>query len=334
MQHGIHSVSTMTPLRVSLMGGGSDFPEHYLRHGGAVVSMSIQQFTYVTVKRHSELFGERYRISYSETEHCDQREDIRNDICRASLELLGIDEPLHISTSADIPAQSGLGSSSSFAVGLLLALHTLQGRRVPSAQLAREACQVELEILRRPMGIQDQYAAALGGMNVLYFDRDGCVRIESLPPTGAREEALESLRMVWTGRQRQAESVLAEQQSNTRARSTEIGQLREMAIQLREGLLRDRLDFREFAQLITHSWKLKRGLASGVSDHEIDALVQELLESGALGAKVLGAGGGGFILTTSWPEDAPRLDQVLEKHVVVPIKLENHGARVMAQVAF
>lgn len=334
MQSGIHSVSTMTPLRVSLMGGGSDFPEHYLRHGGAVVSMAIQQFTYVTVKRHSELFGERYRVSYSETEHCDQRAAIRNDICRASLELLGIDEPLHISTSSDIPAQSGLGSSSSFAVGLLLALHTLQGRRVPSAQLASEACRVELEILRRPMGVQDQYAAALGGMNMLYFDRDGSVRVESLPPTGAREEALASLRMVWTGRQRQAESVLAEQQSNTQALSTEIGQLQEMAIQLREVLLRESLDFSQFAQMMTDSWNLKRGLASGISDHEIDGLVQELLGSGALGAKVLGAGGGGFVLTTSRPEGFFRLDQVLAKHVVVPIRLENHGARVMAQVTF
>lgn len=332
MQSGIHSVSTMTPLRVSLMGGGSDFPEHYSRHGGAVVSMAIQQFTYVTVKRHSELFGERYRVSYSETEHCDRRDDIRNDICRAALELLGIDEPLHISTSSDLPAQSGLGSSSSFAVGLLLALHTMHGRRVPSAQLAREACQVELEILRRPMGIQDQFAAALGGMNALYIERDGTVKVESIGPSPGRDAILNSLKMVWTGRQRKAESVLAEQQANTHAREREICELQQMAGELRSLIARSDFPVEEFGNLLTTSWEVKRSLAGGVSDESIDALVQRLLNAGVLGAKVLGAGGGGFVLIACHQPLAPALLSVLDGETVLPVRVENHGARVMSTV--
>ena len=333
MSNDVHAVSTMTPLRVSLMGGGSDFPEHYLQNGGAVVSLAIQQFTYVTVKRHSQLFGERYRISYSETEHCDRRDDIRNDICRACLELLDIDEPLHIATSSDLPAQSGLGSSSSFAVGLLLALHTMQGRRVSTAQLAMEACRVELELLSRPMGIQDQYAAALGGMNALYFRSDGSVRIESLAQTAARDLALSSMKMVWTGRQRKAESVLAEQQRNTRDRMKEIGELHDMALKLRDMLVSDRLDTSSLATMLTRSWLLKRNLAEGVSDQDIDALVDDLLAAGAIGAKVLGAGGGGFVLIVGDPDGSPRLNELLATSVVLPVRLENHGARVISAVS-
>lgn len=333
MQSGIHSVSTMTPLRVSLMGGGSDFPEHYLRHGGAVVSMAIQQFTYVTVKRHSELFGERYRISYSETEHCDRREDIRNDICRACLELLDVNDALHISTSADLPAQSGLGSSSSFAVGLLLALHTMKGRRVSTAQLAREACEVELGILRRPMGVQDQYAAAIGGMNAFYFKRDGSVQIESIPTNDARDRILTSLSMVWTGRQREAESVLSEQRHNAPSMAQEIVALQQMAIELRDLLVTDQLSVQDFASMLTQSWQLKRRLARGVSDAEIDNLVAALMDAGGLGAKVLGAGGGGFVLVASelneWTPSTGRQSGL----VVLPVAVENQGARVTSLVS-
>jgi D-glycero-alpha-D-manno-heptose-7-phosphate kinase len=165
------SCLTIAPLRVSFVGGGSDFPNYYLKNGGAVVSTAISKYVYVHVKRHDPLFQERYRISYSEVEHTQSRESIKNRIVKSSLELLEIDEPLQISTSADLPAASGLGSSSSFAVALLLALHSLKGESVSPLQLSEEACNVEIEMLKSPIGKQDQYASAFGGMNFIEFNR-------------------------------------------------------------------------------------------------------------------------------------------------------------------
>jgi galactokinase/mevalonate kinase-like predicted kinase len=168
----------MTPLRVSFMGGGTDFPRYYSDHGGIVVSAGIQAHVYVTVMKYSPMFGERYRISYSETERRADRNSIENGIVRGCLELLNIDEPLHISTSADVPAMSGLGSSSSFAVGLLLALHAMHGEDMSAAALAEEACQVELEVLGKPIGKQDQYIAAYGGLSGFHFRADGRVEVD------------------------------------------------------------------------------------------------------------------------------------------------------------
>ena len=162
-------VTTITPQRISFAGGGTDFPDFYLKNGGAVVSATIDKFVYVTVKRHSELFREKYRLSYSQTEHVDEIDSIENDIARECLRFLNVDPPLFISTTSDLPVSSGLGSSSSFAVGLLLALHNLRGESVTAGQLAEEACHIEIEVLGKPIGKQDQYAAAFGGLNFYEF---------------------------------------------------------------------------------------------------------------------------------------------------------------------
>jgi D-glycero-alpha-D-manno-heptose-7-phosphate kinase len=333
MLGNMHSVSTLAPLRVSLLGGGTDFPEYFREKSGIVVSIAIPKYTFVTVKRHSDLFGERFRVSYSETEHTDQRSSIKNDICRACLEYLQVDEPLNISTSADLPAQSGLGSSSSFAVALLLALHTMKGERITTAQLAREACDVELNLLRRPMGIQDQYAAALGGMNALYFERHGAPRIEPLGPSKSRDSLISSLEMIWTGRQRAAESVLTEQQRNTSDRYSELDGIRNLARQLRDGLVMGDMSVEAFAQMLSRSWELKKSLASGVSDTHVDQLVMNALQAGALGAKLLGAGGGGFVLVVCPESRPPSLSQFLMESRSIPVSIENLGARVIAEVS-
>jgi D-glycero-alpha-D-manno-heptose-7-phosphate kinase len=174
------SVLTLAPLRVSLVGGGTDFESYYSKLGGMVVSAAINKYVYVHIKRHSSLFQEKYRISYSSTEHCQTRDEIKNLIVRSSLELLGIDEPLQISISADLPSNSGLGSSSSFAVALLLGLHTLKGEQVSAGQIAREACEVEINFMRSPIGKQDQYASSFGGFNCFEFLEDNTVKIQPL----------------------------------------------------------------------------------------------------------------------------------------------------------
>ena len=206
------SVLSTAPLRISFLGGGSDIASFYEKSPGAVVSAAIDKYVYVHIKRHDPLFQERYRISYSEIEHSYSRSEIRNDIVRSCLEYLEIDEPLQISTSADLPANSGLGSSSSFAVALLLGLHAMRGEEISPIQVAEEACRVEIEILKSPIGKQDQYAAAFGGLNFFNFSTNGSVNIEPLYlPNVDSGRLLENIVLVWTGQSRKANVILADQ---------------------------------------------------------------------------------------------------------------------------
>ena len=171
-KHKPRAVTTITPQRISFVGGGTDLPSFYELHEGGVISSAINQYVYVTVKKHSPLFNEQYRLSYSKTEHVHNLNEIENSIARECLRLVEVEPPLYISTAADLPASSGLGSSSSFAVGLLNALHLLKGERVTPAQLAEEACFIEIETLCNPIGKQDQYAAAFGGLNHIIFKKN------------------------------------------------------------------------------------------------------------------------------------------------------------------
>src|SRR5215813_12235302 len=226
----LRAVTTIAPLRVSLAGGGTDIVSYYGQHGGAVVSSTIDQYVYVTVKRHSPLFNENYRLSYSKTEHVDRLDDIENDIARECLRLVHVDPPLFISTAADLPALSGLGSSSSFAVGLLYALHAIKGEDVSAGQLAEEACHVEIDLLKRPIGKQDQYAAAFGGLNYISFRRDGRVRLDPLwLPNDALGKLFKASMLFWTGHQRNAAEVLAQQVSRMPEAGPDYDKLREMA---------------------------------------------------------------------------------------------------------
>ena len=328
----LHAVTTMTPLRVSFMGGGTDLLAYYSLRGGVVVSAAIRAYIYVSVKRHSALFGERYRVSYSETEHQSSRQDIRNDIVRATLEFLDFDEPLHISTSADLPAMSGLGSSSSFAVGLLHALHALRGEEVSSSRLAQEACQVEIELLGRPIGKQDQYAAAIGGVNAFYFEPDGRVRIEPVNHHLIEGGGLDHLYLVWTGMQRRAEEILQRQNEDTQANLESLDLLREQAMSLLDDVSRGELTLEQMAKYLSYGWELKRGLAKGIGTSELDAIWEDLLDSGAQGGKLLGAGGGGFFLVAVPPENVDSFLVRQSSRYPILKRIDVMGSRVLSMV--
>ena len=321
----------MTPLRVSFFGGGTDFPTFYNHQNGFVVSMAIQEFIYVSVKRHSPLFGEKYRISYYETEHVNALGDIKNSIARSCIELIGIEEPLFISTSSDIPAMSGLGSSSSFAVGLLNALHEMQGQTVSAGQLAEEACEVELNLLGKPIGKQDQYAAAFGGLNSFEFRTDGRVSVDAITLDGKSIYPLDRLVLVWTGMQRSAESILMEQNENTETNRTNLVKLKEFATTFKRELVAGDLRLEQLASMLNESWSVKRNLASNVSSDEMDAVFSRLIEAGALGGKLLGAGGGGFFLACVplelWADFTERVHPLN----VLPVTLESMGSRVLSR---
>jgi D-glycero-alpha-D-manno-heptose-7-phosphate kinase len=326
-------VTTMTPLRMSFVGGGSDFSEFYLREGGAVLSTAIDKYIYVTVKGHSPLFGEAYRINYSVTERASSLDDIENDIARECLRLVPVEPPLYVSTAADLPANSGLASSSAFAVGLLYALHMMRGEDVSAGQLAEEACTVEIERLRRPIGKQDQYAAAFGGLNLIEFHRDEMV---TLDPIWLGDDKLERLftssLVFWTGIQRNAATVLTEQRARINDTREIIAAMRDDAWQLRS-LLRNGFDLKKFGALLDRNWRRKCELATLVSDESIDRWYEMALAAGAFGGKLLGAGGGGFLYLVAPPERHPPIRTALAQLPEIAFAYEPRGSRVLHMVA-
>jgi D-glycero-alpha-D-manno-heptose-7-phosphate kinase len=332
--NSLRAVTTIAPLRVSFAGGGTDIASYFTRHGGAVVSSTIDQYVYVTVKRHSQLFKENYRLSYSKTERVHRLDDMENDIARECLRLVHVQPPLFIATAADLPALSGLGSSSSFAVGLLYALHAFKGEDVSAGQLAEEACHVEIEVLKRPIGKQDQYAAAFGGLNYISFRRDGRVRLDPLwLPNDALSKLFKASMLFWTALQRDAGRVLAEQVSRMPQADAEYAKLREMADDCRDQLLSGADDLTRVGALLDAGWRIKRGFASGISSDRIDERYQRALSAGALGGKILGAGGGGFLYLVVPPNRQDKVRSALADMVDVPINHDPRGARILSVVS-
>ncbi len=326
-------VTTITPQRISFAGGGTDFTDFYLNHGGAVVSATIDKFVYVTVKRHSELFQEKYRLSYSQTEHVDDIELIENDIARECLRFLNVDPPLFISTTSDLPVSSGLGSSSSFAVGLLLALHNLRGESVTAGQLAEEACHIEIEVLGKPIGKQDQYAAAFGGLNFYDFRKDGRVRVESLWNSRNDSQSIfDASVLFWTGVQRKAEDILGEQQKNIPNRIDSLVEMSKLAGKCREVFLHSEKLVSDVAEIVNMSWVHKRNFASTISSDVLDDGVARAIKSGALGSKIAGAGGGGFLYVLAKKADQDNVIKSLSDMSPVNFKYSPSGARVLVSI--
>lgn len=322
-------VVTRTPLRVSFAGGGTDLAEYYLSSEGAVLSTAIQQHVYVTVKRHGELYGEPVRLNYSETEQVKRVVELRNEIARECLRFLDVEPPIYVSTVSDVPSGSGLGSSSAFAVGLLNALHVLRGERVSAGQLAEEAAHIEIDVLGHPIGKQDHYAAALGGFNLLRFLPSGGVSAEPLrSPEGSLDELFSNLMLFFTGRFRRAAAVLAEQRTNTERKRAELDRLRACALELQDLLYRG-FDGAEVGRIMDESWRIKRELATGVTDREIDSMYAAARGAGALGGKLCGAGGGGFILLVVPPSWHERVREALSGLGEVPLRYQPLGTRVL-----
>lgn len=326
--HGV--ILTRTPLRVSFAGGGTDLPAFYESGFGAVFSTTIDKFVYVTVKRHGEVFDERIRLNYSQSESVRELDEIENDIARECLRFLDIDPPIYISVVSDLPDSSGLGGSSSFAVGLLNALHTFRGERVSPGQLAEEASHIEIEVLRQPIGKQDQYAAAFGGLNLFCFKAGGAV---SLEPQRARNGVIAEMfvrsLIVWTGHQRRSSSILEEQQANTERHAADLVQMRQHAYDLQVVMRQDSFDAERFGRVLDRSWQLKRGLASGVTTGQIDEWYRLALDAGATGGKLCGAGGGGFLLFIVGPERRAAVRRALGELMAIDIGYEAHGSRVL-----
>ncbi len=321
-------IVSRTPLRVSFIGGGTDLPDFYEEHGGAVVSTSVDKWIHVIV---ATRFEGNVRVSYSKTEIVDCASDVEHDLVREAMRLAGVPRGVEIITLADVPSQgTGMGSSSTVTVGLLNALYAFQGLYKPPAVLAEEASQIEIEALGKPIGRQDQYAAALGGFNLIEFlPRGGGVRVEPVISSPDTFKGLQrSLLMFYTGRQRSADDVLGEQRVAIRegASVSTLKQLTALAYELRDRLSASDVD--ALGPLLHQSWELKKGLAGGVSDDSIDGFYSRALDAGATGGKILGAGGGGFLLLFTPVERQPAVRSALSSLREVPVRFSARGTHI------
>lgn len=323
-------VVTRTPLRISFAGGGTDLAAFYELDHGAVFSTAINKYIYVTVKRHGEVFDERIRLNYSKSETVQRTEEVQNHIARECLQFLKIEPPIYISTVGDLPASTGLGGSSSFAVGLLNALHAYRGERVSAGQLAEEASYIEIEVLKEPIGKQDQYAAAFGGLNLFCFKPGGGVMVEPQRlDNGTLGGLFDHILTFWTGHQRDTSSVLTEQKANTMKKMDSLLKMRDHAYQLQTLLSNGHCDVQAFGQILDESWKLKRGLASTITNDQIDSLYRLARDMGAVGGKLCGAGGGGFLLFVVPRERHQAVRQALCTLREVPMGPEAHGSQIL-----
>ena len=286
-------IITKTPLRISFTGGGTDLRDYYEKRGGAVVSAGINKYIYITVNRK---FDNRIRVSYSKTEMVDAVEELRHDLVRECLKLVGIRGGVEITSIADIPSGTGLGSSSAFTVGLLNALYTYAGHSPSAEELAQQACYVEIEVLGHPIGKQDQYAAAYGGMNCFQFNMDGSVaRRRVFLDDGDFRRMRQKLMLFYTGMTRSADAILTEQKKNSATKMDTLDAMRDQALEMYRELTTNGFNER-FGEALHEGWLRKQSLASAISNSTIASCYERAIAAGAKGGKLLGAGGGGFLL--------------------------------------
>lgn len=321
-------IISRTPFRVSFMGGGTDLPEFYREEEGAVLSTTINKFMYITI---NDRFDSSYRLSYSRTEICESLSEIEHPIFRNVLQKYGRpDQGMEIISMADIPAGTGLGSSSSFTVGLLHALKAHLGKFQSAEDLAAEASHIEIEDLKEPIGKQDQYAAAYGGLQLIRFLPDGKVITEPLVLKERTRGDLESsMMMFYTGTVRKAAEVLAEQRSRTDSKREILRQMRDQAYQMRELLHSDSTGVADSGRLLNEAWRLKKSLVSSISNSEINEAYEVAMKHGAWGGKLLGAGGGGFLLMLAPKENHVSIERALTRYRRIPIQFEKLGSKII-----
>jgi D-glycero-alpha-D-manno-heptose-7-phosphate kinase len=322
-------IITQTPLRIGLLGGGTDLPDYYREHGGRVLNCAIDKYIYVIVKQR---FDNDIYVNYSKKEIVSKVEDLEHELVREAMLMTGVTSGVEITTLADIPsAGSGLGSSSTVTVGLLNALYAYRGRQVSAQELAERACEIEIERCRKPIGKQDQYIAALGGIRDLNFGPGEEVIADEVELDPATRRALQrQIMLFYTGVTRNANTILAEQNAKVTSTRPHLDQLRRLAGRAVEELRDGNVD--GIGPAVRESWQAKRELAGGVSNQQIETAVGLALDAGASGVKISGAGGGGFMLVLCPVEHQRRVRLALDHMTEMPVKLDHLGTRVVLNI--
>lgn len=323
-------IITRTPFRISFFGGGTDYPEWFRQHGGAVIATTINKYCYITCRRLPPFFTHKHRIVYSLVENVAHRDEIQHPAVRAVLNWANIEEGLEIHHDGDLPARSGLGSSSSFTVGLTQALYALRGQMVSKERLARDAIHIEQDLIGESVGSQDQVSAAFGGLNRIEFQRDGTFKVEPvILPASRRQELRNHLMLCFTGQSRIASEVAKSKIENLKNRQEELKLMAKMVDEAISILQNPNCPMEEFGRLLDVNWQYKRTLSDKVSTPEIDEIYSAAKKEGAIGGKILGAGGGGFLLLFAKPERHAAIQQRLNRLVHVPFEFEYSGSSVV-----
>ena len=320
-------IITRTPLRISFAGGGTDLPAFYRAYGGgAVTSAAIDRYIHVLV---NEKFDRSIRVAYSRTENVDHLEQLQHGLVREAMRVTGVHDSLEVHTIADIPSEgTGLGSSSSLTVGLLNALYAYRGVLKDPAELAEEACRIEIDRLGGTLGKQDQYIAAFGGVEYLDFRADDTVRASPIPlSTEHRLDLSDHLSLFYTGITRKAQGILVEQNSRTTENKESLFRLRELASEARRAIVGH--DWAGLGGILDEGWQLKRRLTAGITSTEIDRQYAAAQAAGAFGGKITGAGGGGFLLLLHPPERSRQIAEALSPMARLPVRITPEGSRIL-----
>lgn len=319
-------IITQTPLRISLAGGGTDFADFYEKNGGCVVSTAIDKYVYCIAK---ERFDDKIYVNWSKKEIVESVDQIEHELVREAMRKVGVNKGIEITFLSDIPAEgSGLGSSSSVTVGVLNALYHYVGAIPTPERLAREACDIEIRILGKPIGVQDQYIAAYGGLRCFEFGPGPAVTVSSVETTRTALEDLDNMLMLfYTGKTRQASSILSQQKSNIAGKIEVLQQMTRQAHQVRR--LVELADIDGLGAILHQGWEAKRKLAQGVSTSELDEIYERAVKAGAIGGKISGAGGGGFFLLCVPSDKRQSVRQAMSSLREMPFRLERGGSRIV-----
>ena len=322
-------IISRTPYRISFFGGGTDYPAWYRQHGGAVLATSIDKYCYLTARFLPPFFEHKIRVVYSKIENCHAVDEIQHPAVREVLRFLHLERGIEIHHDGDLPARSGIGSSSSFCVGLLHALYALMGRMPSKHQLATEAIRIEQEILHETVGSQDQVTSAWGGFNQVVFSKGGDISVRPVTISPARAHELEShLLLFFTGIKRTSSDVAKSYADDLDARKRQLRIMKDLVDEAL-GVLNGGGDLGTFGELLHEAWIAKRALSADVSTGEVDALYESAQASGALGGKLLGAGGGGFLLLFARPDDHAAIRKKLDGLIHVPFRFETAGSQII-----
>jgi D-glycero-alpha-D-manno-heptose-7-phosphate kinase len=323
-------IITRTPFRISFFGGGTDYPSWFREFDGSVLATTINKYCYINMRYLPPFFEHKHRIVYSYIENVKELEEIKHPAVRAIFKELNVNKGLEVHHDGDLPARSGLGSSSSFSVGLINALYALEGKMISKEDLAKSAIYIEQEIIKENVGSQDQISAAFGGFNKISFNKDNSFDVKSIIfPENRREDLHHHLLLFFTGFSRIASEVAESKIANFKNRETELKRMFSMVDEAINIIQDTSIPINEFGTLLHQSWTYKRELSDRVSTPEIDAIYDAALKAGASGGKLLGAGGGGFILFFAKPEFHKKIKTALNHLVHVPFEFENTGSRVL-----
>jgi len=323
-------IISRTPFRMSFFGGGTDYPAHYLKDGGAVLVSTFDKYCYVSCRILPPFFDHKYRVVYSNIENTRTIDEINHPAVKGVLSYLNIKEGMEIHHDGDLPARSGLGSSSAFTAGLLKALYTLQNKPISSYDLGLQTVHIEQKVIGEKVGSQDQISVSMGGMNLIQFNPDTSIKVTPLVTTENRKSELnDHLLLFFTGVTRDSQTIAGENILNIPNNKQNLKEMFELVFQAHSVLQSQNQDIKDFGRLLHESWLLKKNLSKNISTSTIDNAYQLALENGAIGGKILGAGGGGFFIVFADPNYHQSIKSALSEFLAVPFAFEESGCTVL-----